>query len=97
MNPTILTKLDLTPNDFINGLNAKNNKDELVLKYNSWLSDYVGNDEIRDEIPKLDGAELIIRKDYFEQICNLYSVAPSYCTFKTGDWFLREVKIRRSL
>ena len=85
LNPIIVNELKLKVENPINGLAASNNKNEVVLnevvlnevvlKYNRWSSDYVGNGEredISDEIPRLEGGELICRKDYFEQICKLY-------------------------
>jgi len=75
LNSIIINELKLKVENPINGLAASNTKNEIVLKYNRWSSDYVGNGEaadIRDEIPRLEGGELICRKDYFQEICKLY-------------------------
>jgi len=76
LNPFIINKLNLKLDNPINGLAAKNEKGEVIIKYNRWASDCVGIGyrlSIRDEIPRLEGAELICRKDYFERICKLYN------------------------
>jgi len=75
LNPFILNELNLKLDNPIYGLAAKNKKGEVVIKYNRWTSDYAGIGyrlRIRDEIPRLVGAELICRKDYLEEICKLY-------------------------
>jgi hypothetical protein len=75
INPILLNELKLNVQNPITGLNASNSKNEVVLKYNRWSSDYVGDGNIAgisDEIPRLEGAELICRKDYFEKICKFY-------------------------
>ncbi len=76
INSILMNELDLYVQNPINGLNASNSKNEIVLKYNRWSSDYVGNGGIagiRDEIPRLEGVELVCRKDYFEEICKFYN------------------------
>jgi hypothetical protein len=86
LNPTIFKTLELELSNFIYGLYAFNRNNQPILKYNSWSSDYIATDysnDINDEIPKLDGAELLIREDYFSKICSMYSFTPSYCTIKT--------------
>ncbi len=75
LNTEIILSLDLKVDKYINGLVARNELGEIVLKYNRWCSNYVGNGEIAgisDEIPRLEGAELMCRKDYFEKICGFF-------------------------
>ena len=72
--------------DFLSGLCAVNGDNEIVLKFNSWITDYIASDysnDIKHEIPKLDGSELLIREDYFSKICEMYDYKPKYCIFKT--------------
>ncbi|MBW1615960.1 MAG: AAA family ATPase [Deltaproteobacteria bacterium] len=79
INPILLNELNVQ--NPITGLNASNSKNEVVLKYNRWSSDYVGDGNIAgisDEIPRLEGAELICRKDYFEKICKFYKSKKPY-------------------
>ncbi|MTF40385.1 NACHT domain-containing protein [Cyanobacterium aponinum] len=81
LNPTIINRLQIKVNDPIYGLSASNDKEEVVLKYSYWSCDYVGDGEIggiSDEIPKLEGGELICRKDYFQKICKLYQNKKPY-------------------
>ncbi len=76
LNPIVIDKLKLNTQDPMNGLKAANSKGDVVLKYNRWISDYVGNGDIAgisDEIPRLEGAELLCRKDYYEKICEFYN------------------------
>ncbi|MFW9877201.1 MAG: hypothetical protein ACFFG0_29270, partial [Candidatus Thorarchaeota archaeon] len=75
LNSIIINELNLKVENPINGLTARNINNEVVLKYNRWSSAYVGNGDIAgisDEIPRLEGAELICHKDYFEEICKFY-------------------------
>jgi len=81
LNSNIINELDLEISNPVNGLFAQNKKNEVVIKYNCWASDYVWVDDrstISDEIPRIEGAELICRKDYFEKIINLYQPEKPY-------------------
>lgn len=81
LNPYFIKQLNLKISLYFNGLNAKNENDEIVLKYNRWSSNYVGNGDIsgiKDEIPRLDGAELLCRKDYFDKICEFFDDEKPY-------------------
>lgn len=86
LNPTLLENLGIKICDFNNGLCATNIDNEIVLKFNSWCCDYIASDyssNIDYEIPKLDGSELLIREDYYNEICKIYDVKPKYTIFKT--------------
>ena len=75
LNPLIMNKLGLKMEKYIKGLCAKDKNGEVVLKYNKWSSGYVGNGDIagiKDEIPRLEGGELLCRRDVFESICKLF-------------------------
>jgi len=84
LNPTIINLLELRFGNFTEGILAYNLQGEVVLRLKTWQTDYVAFSsfsDIHDEIPKLDGSELIIRKDYFEKLCNLYEVKPKYSIY----------------
>ncbi len=86
LNPVLVSFLGLRVCNFISGLCAVNENNEIVLKFNSWITDYIASDysnDIKHEIPKLDGSELLIREDYFSKICEMYDYKPKYCIFKT--------------
>lgn len=70
LNPIILEQLGIVISDFLTGIVAKNENDEVVLKYNQWKTNYVGNGDfgIREEIPTIEGVELLIREDYFKKM-----------------------------
>lgn len=70
LNPIIMKELAITTGGFLNGISGYNEKGEIVLKYNQWKSNYIGNGDygIIDEIPRIEGAELIIREDYFKKL-----------------------------
>lgn len=78
LNPYFIKKFNLKVSSYFNGLNAKNENGEIVLKYNQWSSNYIGNREITNEIPKLNGAELLCRKDYFDRICKVFGDEKPY-------------------
>jgi len=70
LNPIVMKQLGISTGNFLNGITAHNENEEIVLKYNQWKSNYVGNGDfgIQEEIPRLEGAELLIREDYFEKL-----------------------------
>lgn len=73
LNPVILKLLGIKIGEFLSGIMAKNKNEEVILKYNQWKSNYLGNGYygISEEIPCIEGAELLIREDYFDQIQSL--------------------------
>ncbi|WP_459212759.1 AAA family ATPase [Aquimarina rhabdastrellae] len=81
LNTKLVFWLNLQIDKYTNGLAAKNELGEIVLKLNRWSADYVGNGAIAgisDEIPRLEGVELVCRKDYFEKICDFFSHEKPY-------------------
>lgn len=82
LNPFFIEYLKLKALPFLNGLKAVNDKEEVILQYNSWKYPRLGNGDygLPDETPKLDGSELLLRRDYFEEICKLFSCQPEYYT-----------------
>lgn len=85
LNPNLIAKLGLKPIHFLKGLAAENKNGELVLKYNCWRCDYVNYGDfssMNDEIPKLEGCELLMRRDIFEKVCSLFVNKPAYYILK---------------
>ncbi len=85
LNPFIMKALNLKIGKPTEGLVVKYNKNEVVLKLNYWISDYVGDGElaeITNEIPRLEGVELLCRKDYFNKICEIYKPNESYRSYR---------------
>jgi hypothetical protein len=81
LNQYIFDALGLHIDNCLNGFQALNSDNEVILKYNSWCTDYIAwNDynSISNEIPRLDGAELLLREDYFNKISDYYSDLPLY-------------------
>lgn len=71
-----LLKFEMLP--LTNGFCAKNSEGEVVLKYNAWREDYMG-ERFDEEIPKLSGSELLIREDYYNQIAsNCSNMMPKF-------------------
>jgi hypothetical protein len=58
--------------DFNRWLYAINDKDEIILKFNQWNSEYLWND-VKWMIPSFSWSELLIRKDYFDKLKNIYN------------------------
>ena len=67
----LINLLELKIGDFTKWLYAVNNKDEIILKFNQWNSEYLWGD-LRRMIPSFSGSELLIRKDYLNKIQNIY-------------------------
>lgn len=86
LKPVLIKKLGLVIEKYTEGLCAKNEDGEIVLKYNHWSSNYVGNGDIAritDEIPRLEGGELLCRKDIFEKLCKIFPLqTPNSYIFK---------------
>jgi hypothetical protein len=72
LNSLLLHDLGLIVDDFNNGLEALNEKDELVLKFRQWRSKLIGNGSSfvgqNSNIPQFEGCDLILREDYFEKL-----------------------------
>ncbi|MEM9388833.1 MAG: ATP-binding protein [Bacteroidota bacterium] len=87
LNQSLANKLKIRPSYFIDGFIGKNPQQEIVLKCNFWKEDYVGEGMItgiKDEIPKLEGVQLFIRKDYFDKLNQYFGSKPSYCIHLVG-------------
>lgn len=83
LNPVLVSQLGLTTKHTHTGLVADNSDGEQVLKLRTWYADYIGDDNrsaLSEMIPRLQGSELIIRKDYFEKLSALFGAKGSYRT-----------------
>jgi len=79
LDKNLLKKLELNIEKAENGLVAVNKEKEKILKFKNWRCKYLGDDEFRNyEIAQLVGETLIIRRDYFERICELMDETPIY-------------------
>lgn len=91
LNPSLVTQLGLRTVRTQQGLVAKTHEGEIVLKMRTWSCDYTGDgyhNNLRDEIPKLTGTDLILRKDYFQKIKTYFPVEPIYVSkSEEGDFF----------
>ena len=65
INSLLIQDLELHLDNFNNGLRALNFADEIVLEYRQWKKDLIGN-SIDSNIGRLEGCDLLLRKDYFE-------------------------------
>ena len=58
--------------NYNNGLRALNNNDEIVLQFRYWREQLIGNGAsfvvMNLNIAKLEGCDLILRKDYFNKL-----------------------------
>lgn len=88
LNPSVVKMLGLKVENRDSGLVARDNTNEIVLKMRTWSYEYIGDSlrtSLSDEIPRLQGTDLIIRKDYFEQLCQYFKDQPSYRVVKM-EW-----------
>jgi hypothetical protein len=85
LNPIIFIELGLKLGNIDYGLKGFNEKKELCLVFNSWVTGYIGDsslyNDVTNEVPKLRGTELLLRKDYFDLLCEFFDNQPYYCTF----------------
>jgi hypothetical protein len=85
LNPIIFKELGLKLGKIDYGLKAYNKNNELCLIFNSWNTGYIGDsslyNDVTNEIPMLQGTELLLRKDYFDLMCAFFEGQPYYYTF----------------
>lgn len=61
------------------GLIAMNDSKDIVLKFENWELNYIGDDRYTsNEIPKIVGQRLRIKKEYLEKICELMDKEAEY-------------------
>lgn len=72
MNSTLLNTLGLKLDEYNSGLRALNSDNEIVLIYRCWRDQLIGNGSsfvgTNSNIAKLEGCDLILRKDYFDRV-----------------------------
>lgn len=93
LNPTIVTSLGLVTRITDAGLIGVNESGETVLRMRTWLTDYFGDSfqtVLSDEIPRSEGTDLIMRKDYFQKMSMIFKHAPSYVIVKIEGRFIKE-------
>lgn len=71
LNKELIKKMCLKMWDFIKWIYAVNEKNEIILKFSCWSSNYLGID-LKWEIPEFVGSQLLIRKDYFVDFIKIY-------------------------
>lgn len=91
LNPKIINLLNLTVIRNSDGLFANDETGEKILIMRTWSGDYIGeggyNSSLSDEIPTLEGTDLIIREDYFKKLCGLFKYKPKYYMKKIQQEF----------
>lgn len=80
LNPSILNQLEIHFPTEYDPLVCLNNLNEPVLKFEHWQSNFRGTyiGGIEDEFATLEGSQLMMRKDYFEKMCELFDEPPRY-------------------
>ena len=79
INADLLKKLNLQLGECENGLFAINSVKEVVLKFENWETNYSGDDRYKNnDMPKIVGQRLIIKREYFIKICELMDMEPEY-------------------
>lgn len=92
LNPTIAKSLVLVTQITDSGLVGITESGETVLRMRTWLTDYFGDGMhslLSDEIPRYEGTDLIIRKDYFQRLSGMFINAPFYAITKIEGKFVR--------
>ena len=75
MNSLLLNMLELELDDYNNGLRALNSSKEIILQFRYWRDQLIGNGAsfvgMDSNIAKLEGCDLILRKDYYDKLCKI--------------------------
>ncbi|MDP8171085.1 hypothetical protein QJU96_07265 [Pasteurella skyensis] len=75
LNSGLLEMLNLKIDNYKNGLQALNSKQEIVLKFRHWRNQLIGNGGsfvgIDSNIAKLEGCDLMLRADFFKKLKNI--------------------------
>ena len=86
----MVQQLNLTVVRNSEGLYAINEQGEKIVIMRTWSCEHIGsgyNSSLADEIPTLEGTDLIIREDYFIKLCMFFKHAPKYYTKKIQSEF----------
>jgi nucleoside-triphosphatase THEP1 len=90
LNPAMVQQLNLTVLRNSEGLYAVNEQGDKILIMRTWTCEHIGsghNSSLSDEIPTLEGTDLIIREDYFTKLCMFFKPVPKYYTKKIPSEF----------
>lgn len=83
MNSGLLAMLDLKLDDYKNGLKALNNENEIILQFRCWRDKLIDKGSYfigtHSNIAKLEGCDLILRKDYFDRLKEMIPSLVFYC------------------
>ncbi len=83
LNPRLITLMKLQTQRTQEGLVAINENKEIVMRMRTWACDYLGDrfrNSLSDEIPTLEGTDLIIREDYYKILCSYFTTEATYVT-----------------
>jgi hypothetical protein len=86
LNPVLGNK-HLVPAPFYRGLSLIDSNGELACVCRSWRQKYVGDRELGDEIPCLEGIQLLLRSDVFQTISAVALGPVNYMTVVTNAIF----------
>lgn len=81
INPSVLNMMKLKTKSTHEGLVAVNNENTVVVRMRSWCVNYIGtgfNTRLDDEIPTLEGVDLIIKREYLVSLEKYFNQEPSY-------------------
>lgn len=67
VNSQLLEILKLNLDNYHNGLQAINSNQEIIIKFRCWREKLIGNG-YHGNIPFLEGGDLLIRKDYYDEL-----------------------------
>lgn len=100
LNPTVVSLLGLAVKNTDTGLIAINSSNETIIKMRTWSDDYIGDGyrtSLADQIPRLQGTDLTIRKDYFDEVCKYFDDAPSYRVIKREWSVIKDLEDRKGI
>jgi len=81
INPSVLSVMNLRTKSTQEGLVAVDNENKVVIRMRSWCSNYIGtgfNTRLDDEIPTLEGVDLIIKREYLVFLNEYFNQEASY-------------------
>jgi len=86
LNPQLIKHLELETKLTRNGPIASNQSGDTIMKMTTWKENYLGSDlssGLNNEIPRLNGVQLLMRKDYFTKMCEIFPCYPKYFVVKS--------------
>lgn len=79
-----LVKDRLTPAPFHSGLSLIDSSGELACVCRTWSQKHIGDRDLADEMPSLEGTQLLLRPDFFERIKTIALDPMNYVTVVTN-------------